>query len=100
MRTTVAEGKVTTTITVSSDPAVMGGAWCIDGTRIPVDIPFRVIDRVSIHPEDLTYYYPSLEGKVTFEEADRYVSVFSGPPSTHAWVRRVRRQVLGRADRG
>jgi uncharacterized protein (DUF433 family) len=59
--------KVSTTITVSSDPAVMGGAWCIDGTRIPVDIPFQMIDRVSIYPEDLFDYYPSLVGKVVWE---------------------------------
>ena len=59
--------KVTATVSVSSDPAVMGGAWCIDGTRIPVDIPFMMIDRESIFPEDLFEYYPTLVGKVEFE---------------------------------
>ena len=60
--------KITTTITVSSDPKVMGGVWCIDGTRIPADIPFRVVDRFSVQPEDLYDYYPTLRGKVEFEE--------------------------------
>lgn len=59
-------GKVTATITVSSDPRVMGGAWCIDGTRIPVDIPFQLVDRESIHPEDLYEHFPSLAGKIVW----------------------------------
>lgn len=57
-------GKISTTVTVSSDPAVMGGEWCIDGTRIPVGIPFDFIDREDVQPEELAYYYPSLAGMV------------------------------------
>lgn len=62
-------GKISTTVTVSSNPAVMGGTWCIDGTRIPVETPFQLIDRVTIQPEELGEHFPSLAGMVFTQEA-------------------------------
>lgn len=64
----MADTKLITTITVSSDPKVMSGTWCIEGTRIPVEVPFDLVDRDSIQPEDLAYFYPSLKERVMFTE--------------------------------
>lgn len=45
---------------IVSDPRVMGGAPCFEGTRIPFDTVAQLIDYRTIFPEEVPYYYPSL----------------------------------------